>query len=155
MASTFPQDYTKVLLPPDQAAHTARIVVPLGAFTANTTVAKLAHIFDRAAVIREVWLAGDAVPSDPDGTMLVNVHVWDKSEAAFDSIVASFDCETSLTVAYQGAQATLVTETSENELTVAAGDGLRVQLVNNSAAITTNPSLVLVLLVQYIGPFPS
>lgn len=155
MASKLPADLSKVLLMPDQAAPVQRITVPLGQFTANATKTTLALPFDRKAVIREIWFAADAVPSDADGTLLINVHARDKSEAAFDSLVASFDAEAQLTVAFEGKKATLVAESSENEWTVDAGDSLRIQQVSNSAAIDTNANIVMVVLVQYIGPFPS
>lgn len=126
-----------------------RTFVDLGQFTANSTVTKTAMLFDRAAVIREVWFVADAVADDADGTLLIDVHVRDKSEGAFDLIVDDFDVET-LDTAFEAAEATLEDETSENELTVAAGDSVRVQLINNSAGIDTNANIGILIVYQTI-----
>lgn len=151
MPSTKPQDFGKVLMPPDQAAQVQRLSFNVGQWTANTTKTTLLLGFDRAAVIREVWLSADAVPADSDGTMLVDVIVRDWSEAADDVIVNDFDGEASLTTAKKAVKATLAAETSENELTVAAGDSLLVSQISNSAAIDTNANLVVTVLFQTIA----
>jgi hypothetical protein len=149
MASGHPQDYGAALVPPSQAAQVQRVALNLGQFTVNVTVVPgPALIFDRPAVIREIWFSADAVPSDPDGTMLVNARVRDKSEAAYDTIVSGFDTEAQLTVAHEAKKASFAAEGSENELSVEAGDTLSFQLVNNSAAITTNANIVAHILYQ-------
>lgn len=150
MPSIDPQDYGAVLLPTDEAAAVQRISINLGQFTVNGTKTTLAHIFDRRSVIREVWVAADAIPADADGTMLVNVDVRDASENAFDSIVASFDAELLLT-AFEALQATIVAETAENQRTVEPGDSIRIQLVNDSAAVETNAAVVVTILYQVLG----
>jgi len=149
MPSDHPQDYGAALMPPKLAAPVLREALNLGVFTANTTVVPAPMlVFDRPAVIREIWFAADAVPSDPDGTMLVNARVRDKSEGAYDTIVSSFDEEAQLTVAHEAKKATFAAEGAENELSVEAGDTLSFQLVNNSAAITTNPNTTAFVLYQ-------
>lgn len=151
MPSKKPVDFGTVLKPRAAVSPAERIVLSLGAFTANTTVtAPPMIVFDRAAVIREIHVACSAIPSDPDGTMLLNAIVYDVSEAADDTIVSSADLEATVLAALTGYKLTLATETSENELTVAAGDTLRFTLVNNSAAITTNPNTSVVVVVQYL-----
>lgn len=152
MASKLPRDYVDIITMPADGAPVHRVAVQLPQFTANSTVTRAVLPFDRKAVIREIWFVAEAVPSDADGTMLINVHARDKSEAAFDSLVASFDCEAQLTVANEAKRATLVAETSENEWTVEAGDALRVQLVSNSAAIDTNINPVILVVYQVIAP---
>jgi hypothetical protein len=147
MASGHPQDFGAVIAPPEQAAQVQRISINLGTFTANTTKTTLAHIFDRPAVIREIWFAADAVPNDADGAMLIDVQVRDKSEAAFDLIVDDFNAE-GLTVAFNAAKASFVAESAENELSVEAGDSLRFQQISNSAAIDTNANIVATVLYQ-------
>lgn len=128
-----------------------RAVLNLGQFTANTTVtAGPRLIFDRASIIREIWIVGSAIPSDADGTLLLNALVYDATEAGDDTIVSSQDLETLLAVANQSYEATLATEGTENELTVAAGDSLRFTLVNNSAAIDTNPNVSVLVIYQAI-----
>jgi hypothetical protein len=128
-----------------------RANLSLGQFTANTTVVAAPRvIFDRKAVIREIWLSGDAVPADADGTMLVNALLNDISEGAADTLVSSADLETIVVAANKGYSLTLATETSENELTVEAGDTLRFTLVNNSAAINTNANIAVSVLYQTV-----
>lgn len=150
MASVAPKEYGAVLLPPTYAAQLERFPLSLGQFTANVTVNPAPKvIFDRPAVIREIWVAADAIPADPDGTMLLNVIVRDISEAADDTIVASADLEALILVADKGYKLTLAAETSENELTVEAGDTLRCSLVNNSAAIGTNANITVQVAAQF------
>lgn len=150
MPSTPPKEYGAVLLPPTMAAQIERFPLSLGQFTANTTVNPAPKVvFDRPAVIREIWIAADAIPADPDGTMLLNAIVRDISEAANDTIVASADLEALVLVADKGYKLTFAAETAENELTVEAGDTLRFSLVNNSAAIGTNANISVSVLVQF------
>lgn len=149
MPSNKPQDYAAALLPPGIAGAVQRASINLGLFTVNTTKTTLAHIFERAAVIREIWFAADAIPADADGTLLVHAEVFDASEAALDLIVNGFDTEAQLTVAKVAKKATLV-EGTENELTVAAGDTLQFRQVNNSAAVETNANVVATVLYQVL-----
>lgn len=151
MPSSKPQDYGAVLMPRALAAEVERISINLGLFTVNGTKTTLAHIFDRAGVIREIWFAGDAIPADADGTLLVHAEVFDASEAALDLIVNGFDTEAQLTVAKVAKKAVLVVEGAENELTVAAGDTLQFRQVNNSAAVETNPNVVATVLFQTLA----
>lgn len=117
----------------------------LGQFTANTTVTA-APLFGAplgCGLIRilGIHVAGSAIPSDPDGTMLLNAIVNDISEGADDTIVSSADLETLLVAANQFYEATLATETSEFQLNLFEGDTVRFTLVNNSVAISTNPNV--------------
>lgn len=150
MPSSKPQDLGAVVVPRALAAEVERISINLGLFTVNGTKTTLAHIFDRAGVIREIWFAGDAIPADADGTLLVHAEVFDASEAALDLIVNGFDTEAQLTVAKVAKKAVLV-EGAENELTVAAGDTLQFRQVNNSAAVETNPNVVAMVVFQTLA----
>lgn len=151
MPSQKPRDMSAVVHP-KKVAVVERVVLNLGQFTANTSVTAAPRIpFDRRSVIREMWVVGSAVPSDADGTMLLNALVKDVSEAGDDTVVSSANLETLITAADQAFQLTLVTEGSENELTVEAGDSLRFTLVNNSAAIDTNSNLSVVVLYQALA----
>jgi hypothetical protein len=127
----------------------------LGQFTANTTVTPSARLLaDRRLVIREIWISGDAIPSDADGTLLLNALVNDVSEGGDDTIVSSQDLETLLVAADRAYQAALAAETSENQNTLEPGDTLRFTLVSNSAAIDTNPSVVVSVLYQRLDDLP-
>lgn len=153
MPSIAPQDFGKVVMPRTLAAAVERASIPLGQWTANTTVTKIGMAFDRAAVIREIWFASDAVGADSDGTMLINAIVNDLTEGpAADTIVASFDAEAVILVANKAYKATLAAETTENQNTVESGDVLYFTLVNNSAAINTNANLVATVVFQTLDP---
>lgn len=149
MASSPPPDAGKQLHP-KIAAPVQRVSIPLGQFTPNVTKTTQAVVFDRESVIREIHFAGDAVPNDADGTLLIHADVNDVSEAALDAIVTGFDCEVSLAVAKKGIKAALVAESAENERTVGPGDVLQFRQVNNSAAIDTNPFIVATVLYQVL-----
>lgn len=123
----------------------------LGAFTANTTVVTLPRfIADRRCVIREVWLAASAIPADADGACTVNMYNYDVSEAADDTLITAADLETIVLVANKAYQLTLDAETTENELTLEAGDCVRFTLVNDSAAINTNANITVRIIWQAI-----
>jgi hypothetical protein len=121
----------------------------LGAFTANTTVVPAARFGCppgvRGVRIIGIHLLGDAIPSDPDGVLLVNALVNDVSEGGDDAIVASEDLETLMAAANRFYEATLAAETAEKQNTLEAGDSLRFSLVSDSAAITTNPNVTAVV----------
>lgn len=150
MPSTKPLDAGRQLHP-RLAAPIKEFEIPLGPFTPNATKTTLAKIFDREAVIREIWFAGDAIPNDADGTMLIHVDNFDASENALDPIVVGFDTEAQLTVAKVAKQAVLAVESAENELTVQAGDTLQFRQVNNSAAIDLNANIVAHVLYQVLA----
>lgn len=121
----------------------------LGQFTANSTVTPAPRvIFDKDAVIRSIYIAASAIPVDSDGTFKFNALLNDVSEGADDTLVATQDLETLIVAANVGYACTLLTEGTENELTVSAGDVMRFTLVNDSAAIGTNADFTVVVVWQ-------
>jgi protein involved in polysaccharide export with SLBB domain len=72
--------------------------------------------------------------------MLLNAIAYDVSESADDTLVLSEDLESLLAVANRFYEPTYVSE-SEEFYTLEPGDTLRITLVSNSAAITTNPNI--------------
>ncbi len=151
MPSKKPQQPATGQVSPRMLAGFHRQNLSLGAWTANTTVTPVATFTaDRRIVVREIWFSADAIPSDPDGTMLINAINFDINESTGtdDTLVSSFDSEAVILVARKAYKATLVTETTENELTMESGDTLRFTLVNNSAAITTNPNVNVLIVYQ-------
>lgn len=86
--------------------------------------------------IMGIAVASATVPVDADGTMLINVKAYDKSEAGADTLVSGFNAEA--LVANTASDLTFAAETSEVERTLAAGDALYAELVNNSVGIDTN-----------------
>lgn len=152
MGSSKPLDYGSAKGPRSAMSPVERACMSLGQFTANTTVTPApVLLFDRAAVIREIWVQCSAIPADSDGTMLLNALVNDISEGADDTIVSSADLEATVLAANKAYKLTLATETSEKELTVAAGDTLRFTLVNNSAAIGTNANVNVMVIYQALA----
>ena len=149
MPSKKPKDITRVLASARFASPVDRTTLSLGQFTANTTVTPAPRFtVDRLLVVRELWIACDAIPSDTDGTMVVNAKVNDITEGADDVIVSAQDLETLIVAANKGYKMTLAAETSENELTLEPGDTLRFELVNNSAAINTNVNVSITVIFQ-------
>ncbi len=121
-------------------------------FTPNATVSR--HLFavpvglGESYRIEAVAVSASAVPLDADGTMLLNVKVNDISEGATDLIVSGQDLEILVTAANRCFDCTLVAETAAKERIIEPGDVVFMELVNNSAAIDTNP-FVLVHLVLF------
>lgn len=149
MASVKTPDLGKIHHP-RIVAQVQRATINLGQFTPNQTKTTLAMVFDRESVIREIRYAGDAIPNDVDGTMLIHADVFDASELALDPIATGFDTEAQLTVAKIGKAAVLDVESAENERTVAAGDTLQFRQVSNSAAIDLNANIVATVLYQVL-----
>lgn len=119
----------------------------LGAFTANTAVTPAAR-FGCPPGVEGIRIIGmhvlcDAVPADPDGTLVVNADVNDVSEGGTDVIVSAEDLETLVTAANRWYEMTLATEDTEKQLTLEAGDALSFDLVSDSAAIGTNPNVTI------------
>lgn len=125
------------------------IPASLGQFTANATATKKTGIglppgVKRARILG-IHVMGDAVPLDADGTLLMTVRARDVSEAAFDILVNQQDLEALITQPDRYFKCTLAAESSEQELTLEEGDTIDAQLINNSAAIDTNPNLFLMV----------
>lgn len=89
--------------------------------------------------INRAWIMCNAIPSDADGTLLANLFVRDDSEGASDQLIVSQDLETLVVTANKWFPLTLAAETSEKERTIEAFDAMWFTVVNNSAAIDTNP----------------
>ena len=153
MPSRKPRSPAQSLVNAHMMALMQRQNLSLGLWTANTTANPAATFTaDRRMVIREIWFSADAVPSDPDGTMLINAIAFDINEGAGtdDALVTSFDAEAVILVARKAYKAVFNAETAENELTLEPGDTLRFTLVNNSAAITTNPNVNALIVYQVL-----
>lgn len=123
----------------------------LGQFTANTTVTPdvrfIVPVGGPNVRILGIHFAADAVPSDTDGTMLIDALVRDASENADDVLVNDFDAET-LDTANEAEEATLEADGTEEIRTLEPGDTIRFQLINNSAAIDTNADIF--VCIEYI-----
>lgn len=127
----------------DPALSRKHLAFDLGVFTANTNVGKAAFGVPRGGPswrLLNVAFSALSVPSDADGTMLIQVFNNDLSEGSTDQLVVNFDAETMNpgTAMYN---ATLITETGERELTLEPGDVVTIRFDSNSAAIDSNPSI--------------
>jgi hypothetical protein len=77
-------------------------------------------------------------PVDADGTILATLKKWDKSAGAAVTLSAALDLEA--LVAKQVTDFTLLSTLTDDQRTLDVGDTLYVEIVNNSAAIDTQPS---------------
>lgn len=106
--------------------------------TANNTT-----IFRLGPVTRRSFLRGGAasvvtVPADADGTILATIRKYDASAAAAVTLTATLDLEALTTRA--GSLFTLLSTVTNEQLTFEVGDAIEVHVVNNSAAIDTQPA---------------
>lgn len=121
----------------------------LGQATANTTTALTGRFGCPPGVkgvrITGLYLLATVVPSDADGTLVLNALVNDVSEGADDTVVSAADLETLIAAANRWYELTLAAETAEKQLTLEPGDSLRCTAVSDSAAIDANPALYMLV----------
>ena len=97
-----------------------------------------------------IHVSASAILDDPDGTMLLNALARDVSESADDTLVSSFDLDgTPTATADEFTEVTYAADSTELIFTLDPGDSLRFTLVSNSAAITTNGTVAVI--VEYIN----
>lgn len=78
------------------------------------------------------------VPADADGTILAYLFKYDASANAAVQLTGALDLEALVT--REGAVAELLSTLTPEEATLEVGDCLEVHVVNNSAAINTQPT---------------
>jgi hypothetical protein len=105
--------------------------------TANTTTRQMCGAAPTRAAIVKVVACAYTVPVDSDGTILATLKKWDKSAAADVTLSSALDLE-ALT-AKEGTSFTISSTLTDDQRTLDTGDTLRVEIVNNSAAIDTAP----------------
>lgn len=89
------------------------------------------------AYISRVNVVCSTVPADSDGTILATLKKYDASADAAVSLSSALDLET--LTANEGSNFTLTSTLTDAQRTFDAGDFLYVDVVNNSAAIDTQP----------------
>lgn len=111
--------------------------------TANTTTIfrlgapPLSCLFDSFAV------SVVTVPADADGTILGYIYKYDASADAAVQISASMNLEALVT--REVTRATFLSTATEAQLRLDTGDALEFHVVNNSAAIDTQPAGLVVV----------
>lgn len=106
--------------------------------TANTTnIFRLGAPFTKCA-FNGFTATTVTVPSDPDGTMLAYIYKYDASADAAVLISAAIDLEALVT--REATRALALSTATDAQLTLDTGDALEIHVVNNSAAITTQPA---------------
>lgn len=89
------------------------------------------------AYVDEITCGQFTLVADADGTVLLNVFKWDASADAAVQLVTSFDLETQ--TAKECDRVPLGASLTEAQRTMETGDYLYATIVNNSAAINTQP----------------
>lgn len=106
--------------------------------TANqTTIFRMGAPVNRAAFNGFSATAVTAA-ADPDGTTLAYVYKYDASADAAVQLSDAIDLEALVT--REGVTAKVLSSATQDQLTFDTGDALEIHVVNNSAAIGTQPA---------------
>lgn len=106
-------------------------------FTANNTTTYRLGGLGRLARVAQVVTSVTTVPADADGTILATVYKYNATTDAQVALTGSIDLE-ALTTREGTVTRPLATQT-DAQLTVGAADTVEIAVVNNSAAINTQP----------------
>lgn len=107
--------------------------------TANdTTIFQLGGTAGRKCRVSRLGATVVTVPADADGTILAKLVKYDASANATVDVTGNLDLE-ALVTREESFVAYLATAT-DAALTLEAGDALEIHVVNNSAAINTQPA---------------
>lgn len=111
------------------------------ALLANLTANVTNTLFGGGTYVRS-WISKVAascftVPVDADGTILATLKKWDKSAGAAVTLSSALDLEA--LVAKETTCFALLSTLTDDQRTLDIGDSLYVEIVNNSAAIDTQP----------------
>jgi hypothetical protein len=106
--------------------------------TANTTTVQVLGAAPTRAVITKVSASQHVLVADSDGTVLATLKKWDASASADVTLSAALDLE-AMTAKVASPFALIATLTDDQRI-LDTGDTLRVDIVNNSAAINTQPT---------------
>lgn len=111
----------------------------VGTLTANVTTTIRIPTPRRKAKILRCSASAATLPVDNDGTFLATLKKWDDSAGASIAITSAFDLESGLDTAAESRNLTLLTTLTDAQQVVDEGDTLFVEVVNNSAAVDTQP----------------
>lgn len=116
--------------------------------TANTTTTFRMGPVPRKCVLARFGASATTVPADADGTIIATLFKYDAATNAQVQISAAIDLEALVT--REGTLAGQYTSATEAQLTINEGDTLEVNVVNNSAAIDTQPAYLVFIAELYV-----
>ena len=108
--------------------------------TANTTTRVDISPAPRKAFVDKVMVSQQTLVADSDGTVLATVKKYDASANASVTLSSALSLEADAQVASEGAFFALLSTLTDAQRTLDEGDVLYVDIVNNSAAIDTQPA---------------
>lgn len=103
--------------------------------TANVTTPQVLGASPTRAALVKAYASAHIIPADSDGTILATLKKWDASASADVTLSAALDLE-AITAKVASAFA-IIAALTDDQRTLDTGDTLRVDIVNNSAAINT------------------
>lgn len=107
--------------------------------TANTTtIFRLGGFAGRKVRFSRFGATTTTVPADADGTIIATARKYDASADAAVVLSANLDLEALVT--REETSTTPLSTATDAELTFDTGDALEIHVVNNSAAIDTQPA---------------
>lgn len=107
--------------------------------TANTTTRVDIGPAPRKSFLDRVMVSQSTLVADADGTVLATVKKYDASADASVTLSSALSLEADAQVASEGKLFTLLSTLTDAQRTLDEGDVLYVDIVNNSAAIDTQP----------------
>lgn len=124
-------------------SHPAFIKHTAGAspLTANTTTTIRCGQFHRRAWVERISVSCSTIAADADGTILATVYKRDVAAGADVALTAALSLESDgIATANKSVAFTMASGLTTAQRTLQEGDTLMVKVVNNSAAIDTQPA---------------
>ncbi len=125
----------------------ALVVQGTATITANTTTTFVIGGIDRRMRFADFAISVTTVPADADGTILGVLQKYDASATAAVALTTATDMETLVTRAARTVPA--IGTLTEAQITLDRGDTLEFVVTNNSAAINTQPTNLVVRATGY------
>lgn len=110
--------------------------------TANNTTTFVLGGFGRRVVVRECTVSVTTVPADADGTILAVLQKYDASADAAVALTTATDMETLVT--REARVVPVIGTLTDAQVTMDVDDTLEFAVTNNSAAINTQPTNLVV-----------
>lgn len=106
--------------------------------TANTTNDYLLAAAPVACTLGKAVLTVNTVAADADGTILATLVKYSKTADAFTTLTSNLDMETMVTK--EGTAFAFLATLTDAQQTLQAGDSIFLRIINNSAALNTQPT---------------
>lgn len=104
----------------------------------NTTIFRLGNVAGRKVQFSSLGASAVTVPADADGSILAYAYKYDASADAAVALTGPLNLEALVT--REGSSVPALATASDADLTFDVGDTLEIHVVNNSAAIDTQPA---------------